>query len=111
MNRDDRKAAIAAYKERKAPSGVYAVRCAPTGDVWVGTSPVLDKIRNRLWFMLGQGGSPHPAMQQAWNEHGADGLSFEVLEELPAEVSAFARNGLLAERAEHWRTELGAQAI
>lgn len=36
MTGEDRKAAIAAYKERKVIGGVYAVRCAATGEVWVG---------------------------------------------------------------------------
>jgi hypothetical protein len=111
MKREDRKAAVAAWKERKTPAGVYAVRCAPTGDAWVGASPVRDKIRNRIWFMLRQGGSPHPAMQQAWNAHGEDSFSFDVLEELPEDTSVFARDGLLAERGEHWRAELGAEGL
>jgi hypothetical protein len=108
MKRDERKAAIAAWKERRAPSGVYAVRCPPTGEVWVGASPVLDKIRNRIWFMLRQGGSPHAAMQKAWNAHGEDAFSFELLEELPEDTASFDRDRRLAERAERWQAELGA---
>jgi hypothetical protein len=111
MKREDRKAAVAAWKERRVPSGVYAVRCAPTGQVWVGASPVLDKIFNRIRFMLRQGGSPHPAMQQAWNVHGEGAFSFEVLEELPEDTSGFARDDLLAERAGQWRAELDAEGL
>ena len=32
----DRKAAIAAYKERKTIAGVFVVRCAASGEAWVG---------------------------------------------------------------------------
>src|SRR5262249_18716115 len=35
MDREDRRAAIAAYKERKPAWGVYAVICTATGEVWV----------------------------------------------------------------------------
>ena len=98
-------------EERKAPNGVLAVRCEASGEIWVGLSPTLDKIRNRLWFMLRQNGSPHRSMQQAWNRHGVDAFAFEVLEEMPADVSPLARDRLLAERTEHWRGELGAEAI
>jgi hypothetical protein len=38
MDRQDRKAAVATYKERKAAHGVYAVICRATGEAWVGCS-------------------------------------------------------------------------
>ncbi|MET4040164.1 hypothetical protein ABIC03_001849 [Bradyrhizobium sp. RT6a] len=44
----DRKAAIAAHKERKTVAGVYVVRCAASGEAWVGQAPNLDTIQNRI---------------------------------------------------------------
>ena len=35
MQREDRKAAISAYKKREAAAGIYAVRCKASGEVWV----------------------------------------------------------------------------
>ena len=60
---EDRKAAIAAYKERKVIGGVYAVRCTATGEVWVGQWPNLATIQNRIWFTLRQGSHPNPDLQ------------------------------------------------
>lgn len=111
MKREARRAAVSAYKERKVPRGVFAVRCDVSGECWVGTSTTLDKIRNRIWFMLRQDGSPHRALQDAWNLHGSDAFSFDVVEELSEDVGEFARDRVLAERGEHWRKELGAQPI
>lgn len=110
MKREARRAAVAVYKERKARGGVFAVRCSATGEAWVGSSKDLDKIQNRIWFMLKQNSSPHRSMQAAWNEHGADNLAFEVLEELPADTSDLVRGDLLKKRAAHWQGELGAHA-
>jgi hypothetical protein len=47
MDRQDRKAAIRAYKERKPAWGVYAVICTATGEAWVGCSQRVDTQKNR----------------------------------------------------------------
>lgn len=111
MKREDRKAAIVAYKERKAVAGIYAVRCAATGEVWVGQTPDVDAVQNRIWFSARMGSNPCASLQRAWNAHGRAAISFEVLEQLKEEDSAYVRNALLKERATHWRGILGAQAI
>jgi hypothetical protein len=111
MDHLDKKAAIAAYKERKASAGIYAVRCAPTGEYWVGRAPDLGTIRNRLWFGLRLGSSPHRGLQAAWHAHGADSFTFEVLERLGEEDLAFAREAALKQRLAHWQAALGAAVI
>lgn len=80
MKNEDRKAAVRAYKERKVEAGIYAIRCGPSGECWVGHAPDLSTIQNRLWFTLRQGGNPHRALQAAWEAHGPDGVTFEVVE-------------------------------
>ena len=55
MKRDDKKAALAAYKERKPEPGIYVVRCAATDQVWGGAAPELSAIWNRVSFALRQG--------------------------------------------------------
>ncbi|MDH6259894.1 GIY-YIG nuclease family protein [Bradyrhizobium sp. BR13661] len=107
----DRKAAIAAYKERKTIAGVFVVRCAASGEAWVGQAPNLETIQNRTWFTLRQGGHPCRSLQAAWNAHGEAGLTLAECERLEDEEMDYVRNALLKERVAHWRVELKAEAI
>ena len=111
MEKPDRKAALAAYRERKAVAGIYAVRCASTGECWVGATRDIEKIWNRVAFSLRSGASPHRNLQAVWNEQGAANFSFEALERLEAETLEFARDKALSERAAEWRARLGAATI
>jgi hypothetical protein len=111
MNRDDKKAAAAAYKERKAVAGIYALRCAPTGQRWVGRALDLSTIQTRLWFTLRQGATPHRILLDAWKAHGADSFIFEELERLDEEALGYVRDAALKDRLAHWRAELNAAAI
>jgi hypothetical protein len=111
MNRQDRKAAISAYKEIKTASGVYAVTCSATGETWVGSSRHLDTQQNGLWFQLRLGSARNPQLQAAWNQHGADAFSFEALERLPDDLSDMARKDELKRREAAWREQLDARAI
>jgi hypothetical protein len=106
MKSDDKKAAIAAYKERKSPAGIYAVRCRASGQVWIGQTLDLDKIQNRIWFTLRLGTNSQRDLQSAWTAHGADVFTFEPLEALKEEDLPYVRDGLLKERAVHWRSVL-----
>jgi hypothetical protein len=107
----DRKAAIAAYKERKIIAGIYVVRCTASSETWVGQSPNLEKIQNRIWFSLRQGNNPCRSLQAAWTAQGPDALTFAECERLEEEEIAYVRDARLKERALHWRSQLGAMAI
>ena len=109
--RGDRKAAIAAYKERKVIGGVYAVRCTATGEVWVGRWPNLATIQNRIWFTLRQGSHPNPDLQKSWQHNGAEHFRFDILEQMEEEASTYVRDSLLKDRAAHWRSTLAARSI
>lgn len=111
MKRADRKAAIAAYRKREIAAGIYAVRCVPTGATWVGQSPDLSKIQNRLWFTLRLGNSTHRSLQEAWRAEGADAFTFEILERLEDEEIDYVRARLLQERLSHWADKLQAPRI
>lgn len=111
MKTEDRKAAVAAYKERKAVAGIYAVRCLASGQCWVGQALSLDTVQNRLWFTLRHGGTAPAAMHAAWRAHGADSFAFEALERLKEEELAFVRDRALRDRLAHWRTTLEAESI
>ena len=107
----DRKAAIAAYKERKTIAGIFVLRCAASGEAWVGQAPNLETIQNRIWFSLRQGSHTCRSLQAAWNAHGEAALTFAECERLEDEESAYVRKALLKERLLHWRTELKAETI
>ena len=111
MDRTERKAALAAYRERKVEPGVFAVRCAASGEAWVGRAPDLAAVRNRVFFTLRQGGNPHRSLQAAWNAHGADSFAFEVLEALDPEELGLGLERALKDRHAAWVERLGAVRI
>ncbi len=111
MREQDRKAAIAAYKKRKSVAGIYAVRCVASGETWVGRTPNLDAVQNRIWFTLRLGSHSSRGLSQAWSAHGEEGFVFEPLERLEDEEPSHFRDGLLEERAAFWRSKLGASNI
>jgi hypothetical protein len=112
MDKQSRRQAVSDYRERKVPQGVFAVRCAVSGETWVGHTPNLPQMQNRIWFGLRQGGHPNPALRAAWAAHGEAAFGFEVLEAIDDEgLSAYGRDSLLKDRAAHWRAELGATKI
>ncbi len=107
----DRKAAIAAYKERKVAAGIYRVHCLASGQLWVGQTPNLDKIENRIWFTLRQGTHRHRGLQEAWLLHGAENFVLDTVEALEDETDAYLRDRALKGRLAHWSAELGAALI
>jgi hypothetical protein len=111
MKREDKKAALAAYKERKAEPGVYVVRCTTTDQIWVGTAPELTAIWNCLSFSLRQGAQTPASLQAAWKEHGPENFTFEPVEALTDEQLVFGRDRMLKERRAHWCEALEAEAI
>ena len=106
-----RKAAVAAYKERKSEAGIFAVTCAATGERWIGCAPDLSTIQNRLWFTLRQNGHRRGSLQAAWNAHGPEVFSLEAIETLDEETLAYVRDRVLAERQAYWCTVHRAEAI
>ena len=111
MDRQSRKAAVAAYKERKPACGVYAVICTATGEAWVGHSNHLDTRRNGLWFALRQGSSPFASLQAAWTLHGESEFRFEELDRLGDDFSALGRLDELRRRQALWQARLHAAAL
>lgn len=111
MDRNARKAAAAAYKERKSAYGVYAVICTATGQTWVGQSRHLETQQNGLWFGLRQHGSPHRALQAAWDLHGESEFRFEALDRLADDYPAVTRPAELKRRQSLWKARLQASPI
>lgn len=111
LKTEDRKAAVAAYKDRKIAAGVYVVRCMATGQRWAGTTLDLARIWNRLSFTLRQGADPRRAFQAAWLEHGSDSFTFEVIERVDVEELVHGRDRVLKARLDHWCEALPAEPI
>lgn len=111
MKREDKKAAIAAYKERKADAGIYLVRCSASGQQWVGSAADLRTIWNRLSFALRQGNQRPFSLQAAWRDHGAEAFIFDVVERVDAEKLVYGRERTLGDRVTHWSKTLSAEPI
>lgn len=111
MDAKERKAAIAAYKERKPAFGVYAVICSASGEAWVGCSRHVDTQQNGLWFALRQRTSPFRSLQAAWTQYGEDGFRFEELDRLREDYPALGRMDELKKRQALWRARLQAHAL
>lgn len=111
MKTVDRKAVLAAYKEKKVPAGVFTFRDGNDGRMWIGSSPNLGQIENRIRFDLRQGSHRNPSLQHAWNAHGADAFAFEVREVIDAEQEPYLRAAALKDCLARWQAELDAEPI
>src|SRR5919199_3169221 len=100
MERADRKAAAAAWKERKATAGVYALRCTASGECWVGRASDLEAVEKRLLFSVKMATTPHRTLQAAARAHGGAAFAFERLELFEdEEAGPELRDALLKKRA------------
>lgn len=111
MHGPQRKAMVAAYKERKVEAGIYALRCAGTDGAWVGRTADLSKIENRLRFSLAHDPALRASLKAAVAAHGTEAIRFEVLERLGEDDIPYSRDRFLRERQTHWQERLGAEAI
>ena len=111
MDHAEKRAAAAAFRDRKSVAGIFSVRCAANGQVWLGRTPNLDAIWNRLSFSLRQGAHPNASLQDAWREHGPESFAFEIVEPIDAEALDYLRDSVLKERLAHWRGALDAQSL
>lgn len=108
MSTQDRKAAVAAYKERKVESGIYVVQCTISGQAWVGSAPDLSTIKNRIWFSLRQGGNINRTLLEAWRIHGAEAFTFSVVDRLADEEEGYFRDAALKSLRIKWVEKLNA---
>ena len=111
MDRKDRKAAIATYKEREPAWGVYAVICNATGEAWVGHSRHVDNQQNGLWFTLRLSQNRNATLQAAWSLHGEGQFRFEELDRLRPDFPQIGRMDELKRRQALWRLRLQASVL
>lgn len=110
MDREARRAAASAWKERPANAGVYSFGPAG-GPLWIGASKTLDAVENRLRFTLRTGGMAAPDLTAAWAEARGEGFRFEVLERLDPKLSPMAQARELKDRLKLWTERLAARPI
>lgn len=111
MDKQDRKSAIAQFKERKSACGIYAVICTATGEAWAGTSRNLEAQKRSMWFTLNSGSGPFLTLQKLWNEHGEREFRFEELDRLKDDFSALLLAGELRKRQKLWQERLKASQL
>lgn len=111
MNKPNRKALVAAYKEKKTVAGVYAVICNATGQAWIGQSRHIDTQQNGLWFTLRLRSCRTPSLQAAWDAHGEAEFRYEQLDRLPEDVSELMVGPELKKRATLWLARLQASPL
>jgi hypothetical protein len=104
----DRKAIKRGYKESYRPAGVYQLRNTASGRIFVGSSPNLPAVFNRLRLQLDAGDYVMlPELQRDWKALGGDAFVFETLEELqPPEGPGWDPSGDLAVLERLWLEQL-----
>ncbi len=70
------------YKNRPKPADVFQIKNTANGKVLLGSSKNLEGPLNAAKFLLTTGHYYNKALQQDWNEYGADKFVFEILEEV-----------------------------
>lgn len=111
MDRQDRRAAVAAYKERPPAWGLFVIQCTATGQAWVGCSRHIDSQKNGLWFALKQGSSPFADIQKAWAACDEADFRFEELDRLAVDHPPMSRVDELRRRQALWSARLQAEAL
>ncbi|MBI5837084.1 MAG: GIY-YIG nuclease family protein [Candidatus Eisenbacteria bacterium] len=62
--------------------GVFRVLNTANGRYFIGSSPDLPGMLNRVRFQLGNGSFPNRALQEDWKTCGPDAFRFEALDTL-----------------------------
>lgn len=78
----NRKEAIRDYKNTKLPMGLFQVRNTVNGKLFIGSSPNLPGMLNRIRYQLEMGGHPNQLLQQEWQTFGPGAFQLAVLDEL-----------------------------
>lgn len=71
-----------AYAQMKHPIGVYQVKNLTNGMLFIGSSPNLPAMWNRLRMQLKSGTHTNKSLQEDWDQFGEDHFLFEILEKV-----------------------------
>ncbi|MDD5424150.1 MAG: GIY-YIG nuclease family protein [Candidatus Omnitrophica bacterium] len=78
----NKKEIIDKYKQTVQPLGVYQIKNIKNGKIYIGSAKDLRGRINRYRFQLENGSHSNEGMQKDYNEIGAEGFSFVVLDNL-----------------------------
>ncbi|WP_071396318.1 GIY-YIG nuclease family protein [Bacillus tuaregi] len=81
MDRNKRKQLLEQYKQVKTYMGVYKITNTVNGKVYIGSCPNLKNKWLTLRGQLDMNRFANAALQQEWNELGAEAFHYEVLEQ------------------------------
>ncbi len=80
MKEQDKKLLRRTYKENPPDMGVFIIRNKMNDRCFVGSSPNLPGIFNRIKFELKIGTHKNKKLQADWKEWGLENFSFEVID-------------------------------
>ena len=82
MDKESKRAASAAYKERRLVGGVYSITNRQTGEKHPFSAQDLRGAENRFRFMAQTDGCTVLSLQKEWSAYGPEAFFFEVLERI-----------------------------
>jgi hypothetical protein len=68
---------------------IYRITNMANGHYYIGSAESFERRKWQHAYDLKRGAHKNPRLQAAWNKHGADMFVFEVVEEVPADRTAF----------------------
>lgn len=83
QHREDNIEAVKEYKKQyraNLPAGVYRIVCSATGQMYIGSSNALPQRSTEHYRDLRKGVHCNKALQAAYDAHGKDAFTFEVME-------------------------------
>ena len=111
QDRQSKKAAIEAFKEKKVETGVVLIVHGPTGTRFIGVARNLESYERQMRFALNTGGYPMRAFQALWSEAKGDGFVFEIQDRLGPDVPPYLINSALSDLQKRWVAALGATKL
>lgn len=70
------------YLQNPPPAGIYKITNTVNGKILVGKGLNVNGILNSQQSQLKWGGHMNPALQEDWNQFGAENFTFEVVDTL-----------------------------
>lgn len=70
------------YKTTIQPMGVYKFTNTQNGKFLIGSSPMVDKVKNSILFKLNRNIFPNKALQADFSQQGESVFQFEVIDYL-----------------------------
>lgn len=93
-------------KDLRGKSGVYRILCLANGRFYIGSSANLVRRKSDHVWSLSAGKHGNPHLQAAWNKHGSDNFTFDILELCPSD-DLISKEQLYLDRFTPYNREIG----